>query len=54
MKMLIRQLKTEAFSKESFVDRAGFEPATSALRRRRSYQTELPARLSEKNLDQEA
>ena len=26
------------------VDRAGFEPATSALRRRRSYQTELPAR----------
>ena len=27
------------------VDRAGFEPATSALRRRRSYQTELPALL---------
>ena len=25
------------------VDRAGFEPATSALRRRRSCQTELPA-----------
>jgi hypothetical protein len=25
------------------VDRAGFEPATSALRRRRSYQTDLPA-----------
>ena len=25
------------------VDRAGFEPAASALRRRRSYQTELPA-----------
>ena len=27
------------------VDRAGFEPATSALRRRRSCQTELPAPL---------
>ena len=25
------------------VDRAGFEPATSALRMRRSYQAELPA-----------
>ena len=27
------------------MDRAGFEPATSALRRQRSYQTELPARI---------
>jgi hypothetical protein len=26
------------------VDRTGFEPVTSALRMRRSYQTELPAR----------
>ena len=32
-----------SFTKENAVDRAGFEPATSALRRRRSYQTELPA-----------
>ncbi len=32
-----------SFSKEGSVDRAGFEPATSALRMRRSYQTELPA-----------
>jgi hypothetical protein len=28
------------------VDRAGFEPAASALRRRRSYQTDLPARFA--------
>ena len=35
-----------SFSKEGSVDRAGFEPAASALRRRRSCQTELPARLS--------
>ena len=27
------------------VDRAGFEPAASALRTRRSYQTDLPALL---------
>ena len=41
-----------SFIKENSVDRAGFEPATSALRMRRSYQTELPAPfrfLSEKN-----
>ena len=31
--------------RESEVDRAGFEPATSALRTRRSYQTDLPAQL---------
>ncbi len=28
------------------VDRGGFEPPASALRRRRSYQTDLPARLA--------
>ena len=28
------------------VDRAGFEPAASALRTRRSYQADLPAQLS--------
>ena len=28
----------------NIVDRAGFEPAASALRTRRSYQTDLPAR----------
>ena len=35
------------FSKKQFrilVDRAGFEPATSAVRGRHSFQTELPAR----------
>jgi post-segregation antitoxin (ccd killing protein) len=33
----------ETSCEEVSVDRAGFEPATSALRMRRSYQTELPA-----------
>ena len=45
-KTVLPQKKGEAgvyFAKEGFVDRAGFEPATSALRMRRSYQTELPA-----------
>ena len=36
-------MKNSTSSKESEVDRAGFEPAASALRRRRSYQTDLPA-----------
>ena len=36
-------LSQASFSKKLLVDRAGFEPAASALRRRRSYQTELPA-----------
>ena len=36
-------LGEDSFTKEGSMDRAGFEPATSALRRRRSYQTELPA-----------
>ena len=37
-------LDEASFGKEGSVDRAGFEPAASALRRRRSYQTDLPAR----------
>ena len=36
----------ETSSQEVSVDRAGFEPATSALRMRRSYQTELPAHVA--------
>ena len=32
------------------VDRAGFEPAASALRTRRSYQTDLPARFCKKTV----
>ena len=35
-----------SLNKASEVDRAGFEPATSALRMRRSYQTELPAHVA--------
>ena len=48
-------LLDETSSKEVSVDRAGFEPATSALRMRRSYQTELPAQnfLFEENIRQE-
>ena len=34
------------------VDRAGFEPAASALRRRRSCQTDLPARLRKRSFTQ--
>ena len=34
----------------SVVDRAGFEPAASALRTRRSYQTDLPAHAVQKRL----
>ena len=39
--------ETSPFPKKQFnlvVDRAGFEPATSAVRGRHSFQTELPAR----------
>jgi hypothetical protein len=41
--MLLLSLKRPKKSIKFLVDRAGFEPATSALRRRRSCQTELPA-----------
>jgi hypothetical protein len=42
-----RQLKkTCQYFDSTRVDRAGFEPAASALRRRRSYQTDLPARFA--------
>ena len=46
-----RRIKLESICTQQFleiknelVDRAGFEPAASALRTRRSYQTDLPAR----------
>jgi hypothetical protein len=34
---------------QNLVDRAGFEPAASALRTRRSYRTDLPAPFLEKH-----
>ncbi len=39
----IKGIKQFSGAKIGLVDRGGFEPPTSALRTRRSYQTDLPA-----------